>query len=280
MTEGTAPYVDADPVVVYDMPAREYFARPELSQSGAKLLLPPSCPAAFDYWRDHPRPDTAAFDEGHAAHALALGVGQPIVHVPGEWRSAALRAEVAAIRAAGGTPLHTEQMRTVLGMAKALRRHPIVGNLFSAADGFPEVTILWTETAYGIRCKARLDWLVWAGRWLIVDYKSTTRADGVKFGKSIADFGYHQQDDWYREAVEAALPSAVRPAFLFIAQEKTPPYLINVGELGEDDRRIGAAKNRVAREVYAGCTAAGVWPGYADSEVSTFHIPAYADRDY
>ncbi|MBO0827768.1 MAG: hypothetical protein J2P24_08300 [Streptosporangiales bacterium] len=43
---------------VYNLPAAVYHADPvpggSLSQSGAKKLLPPSCPALYRYWADHP----------------------------------------------------------------------------------------------------------------------------------------------------------------------------------------------------------------------------------
>jgi hypothetical protein len=70
---------------VYDLPADVYHADPvpaelggSLSSSGAKLLLPPSCPAIYQWARTHPT-YSDAFDFGHAAHKKVLGAGAEIV---------------------------------------------------------------------------------------------------------------------------------------------------------------------------------------------------------
>jgi hypothetical protein len=43
---------------IYEMSADEYHARPELSSSGARKLLPPHTPAQFAYERRHPQAPT------------------------------------------------------------------------------------------------------------------------------------------------------------------------------------------------------------------------------
>ncbi len=71
---------------VYDIPEGAYFADPALSCSGAKLLLPPSCPALFRYRQDHPE-HKDVFDFGSAAHKMVLGAGPPIALVDApDWR--------------------------------------------------------------------------------------------------------------------------------------------------------------------------------------------------
>ena len=59
-----------------DVPESQYHADPALSYSGMKTLL--DCPARFAWEREHGRPERAAYDFGHAAHQLVLGVGDPI----------------------------------------------------------------------------------------------------------------------------------------------------------------------------------------------------------
>ncbi len=52
-----------------------------LSVSGAKLLLPPSCPALFKWVRDNGQPARQEFDFGTVAHQLLLGKGAEIVEI-------------------------------------------------------------------------------------------------------------------------------------------------------------------------------------------------------
>ncbi len=67
-------------MIVHDMPEEEYHRRPELSSTGARLLL--DSPAKYAYAQTHPQPHKQAFDVGHAVHARVLGVGSPAVDVP------------------------------------------------------------------------------------------------------------------------------------------------------------------------------------------------------
>jgi len=68
---------------VYDIPEETYHRDPvpggSLSCSGAKLLLPPSCPAKYAYARTQPPPATDAMEFGSAAHHEVLGTGWPYV---------------------------------------------------------------------------------------------------------------------------------------------------------------------------------------------------------
>ena len=48
-----------------------------LSSTGARKLLPPSCPALFRWQQDHPV-HKDVFDFGSAAHRLVLGAGPEI----------------------------------------------------------------------------------------------------------------------------------------------------------------------------------------------------------
>ena len=78
---------------VYDIPEADYFgASYALSCSGAKLLLPPSCPARFFYRQDH-QEYKADWDFGSAAHNLVLDAGPEIAEILfDDWRKKAAKA--------------------------------------------------------------------------------------------------------------------------------------------------------------------------------------------
>ena len=88
------------------MPEDAYHADPapggSLSASGAKLLLPPSCPALYQCAGLGRRPPKAEFDYGTAAHMYVLGAGPVIVLIDApDWRTKAAQDAREEARAQG-----------------------------------------------------------------------------------------------------------------------------------------------------------------------------------
>jgi hypothetical protein len=67
------------------------------------------------------------------------------------------------------------------------------------------------------------------------------------------------------------------PAFLFVFQEKTPPYLVTVVQLDDEAEAAGRARNELAMEIWRDCTQAGVWPGYSQ-DIELITLPPWAAR--
>lgn len=272
-----------EPCVVDGMPDDVYRADPvpsgSLSASGAKVLL--RAPALFRHQREHGRPNQRHYDVGHGAHKLVLGAGPELVRIDAEeWRSKAVKEEVAAAYDVGKVPLRPSDYEAVHEMAAALRRHPIAGKLFDPdRGGKPEQSMFWGGGDVWLR--ARLDWLPdpnGAGRMIVPDYKTADNADPRAFGRVAASYSYHLQDAWYTAAVDNLLGR--QAAFLFVIQEKAPPYLVTVVELDAEAKRAGHREMRRAIEMYRDCAAADVWPGYtAADEIRLVSLPAYATRD-
>lgn len=165
---------------IYDIDVDDYHRDPvpggSLSSSGARKLLPPSCPAKFRYEQDNPGPSQARhFDLGHAAHKLVLGVGAPLVVIDAaNYKTKAAQEQQKAAHLAGHVPLLTHEHDQVQAMAAAIREHPIAGPLFNPEHGTPEVSLFWRDSPTGIMRRARFDWLPhqYEGRRLIIpDYK-------------------------------------------------------------------------------------------------------------
>jgi hypothetical protein len=266
----------------YDgMPDDVYHGDPvpagSLSSTGARKLLPPSCPALFRWWADHGQEPKQEFDVGKAAHMLVLGAGPKLAEVKAkEWRTNAAKEQRAAAYAAGMVPLLTADYEMVHAMADALRRHPVAPVLFDAAlGGRPEQSLFWVDTEFDCWRRARLDWLrdPGRGRLIIPDYKTAKSAAPAACSKSMADYGYHMQADWYRAAV-AALGLADDPGFVFVSQEKAPPYLITVWQPDPDALDAARVMNRKALDTWQRCLAADRWPGYGD-EVASLPLPSW-----
>lgn len=272
---------------VYDMDAADYLADPvpdgSLSSSGARMLLPPSCPALFRWAQDNPPETKTHFDVGHAAHKLVLGEGPDLVRVDVDERRGKAWTEPAdEARAQGKTPLPRGDYATVHAMAAALHAHPVASALFDPErGGKAEQSLFWRDPEHGVWRRARLDWLpaaTEAGRIIVPDYKTCRCAEPSALGKAMANYGYASQAAWYVDTVRA-LELADDVPFVFVFQEKTPPYLVTVAEPDATAIRVGRRKNHRALEVYAECAAANTWPGYTD-DVELISLPPWADAAY
>jgi hypothetical protein len=275
--------VQTTPAGVYQMTAEEYHADPvpggSLSSSGARKLLPPSCPAKFRYEQEHGQDHRAVFDFGQAAHLMVLGEGPDTEVVDADdWRTKAAREQRDEARERGAVPLLRAEYERVQAMAAALRQHPVAAALFDPAHGRPEQTLIWRDRQTGVMRRARLDWLPdpGPGRLIIPDYKTCRSAEPAALEKAVQTYGYHQQADWYRAGARALGLADEAAAFVFVCQEKDPPFLVTVVELDAASLRIGAARNRRAIEVYAECARTGRWPGYSDG-IEYLSLPTWAE---
>lgn len=271
---------------VHDMSNEDYHADPvpggSLSNSGAKLLLPPSCPAKYRYQRDHPPKPKREFEIGHAAHKLVLGVGAELVLVDRDrWDTNAVKAEIEEIRDRAAIPLKRAEYEMVQGMAAALRRHPVAAALFNPDHGEPEQSLFWVDPATAVWCRARLDWLPrpHAGRMVVADYKTCDDAGLESVARDVYRYGYYRQGPWYLDGVQALGLADEDAACVFVCQEKDPPYLVNIVESDALAVRAGHARNRQARELYRECAANDVWPGYSD-DIEPVSLPGWAENAY
>ncbi|GAA3032733.1 hypothetical protein GCM10020000_07200 [Streptomyces olivoverticillatus] len=150
----TAP-PEAPPEVVpgvYDIPADLYHEDPvpggSLSSTGARKLLPPSCPALFHFELGQPSVPKPHFEVGTAAHQLVLGDGPELVLVDyPDWRTNAAKEEAAAARAIGAIPLKRPDFEKVHAMADALREHPEAADLLAPGSGAAEQSLFWQDQA-------------------------------------------------------------------------------------------------------------------------------------
>ncbi len=159
-------------------------------------------------------------------------------------------------------------------MAGALVCHPLATALLS--NGKPEQSIFWADEQTGVELRARLDWLPDARegkRMIVPDYKTADSAHEDAFARSAATYRYDLQIAFYTAAIRAAGLDE-DPAFVFIVQEKEPPYLVNVCELDATAEGIGNRLMRQAIDIYQDCNTKDSWPGYAD-EVTLVSLPRW-----
>jgi hypothetical protein len=269
---------------VYELDDATYHADPvpggSLSSSGARLLLPPNAPAIYKHRLANPV-TKSTFDFGHVAHRLVLGKGAEFEVIDADsWRTNAAKAEAAAAREAGKTPLLTKDFEQALAMANAVRNDPIAGALFRHGDA--EQSLFWRDRRTSIMRRARIDWLTKSntGQLIGVDYKTCEHADLDHIQKAIVDYGYHMQAPFYLDGITALnLHEGRRPAFLFVFQEKRPPYLVTVVELDVIALGWGRTLNDEAIDVWNHCRETGQWPGHA-TDITLIDLPTWVERRY
>lgn len=278
----TAPAIGSPewaPGVFRDLPDVEYHGDPcpegSLSQSGAKVLL--DCPARYQWQNAHPV-EKSVYDFGHVVHRLILGAGaMPLIVDAPDWRTKAAQEARKQARADRLAPVLRGEFREALAMARKVREHPIASRILT---GESEMSAFARDPETRVMMRARFDHLstLPSGRPVLVDYKTTVTADPARFGRNAYEYGYDIQDSWYRlVAHESGL--ADDPAFVFILQEKEPPYLVSVVELDDGARDIGAERGRAARHLYVECMTSGIWPGYPE-RVHSVSLPAYANAPF
>ena len=261
--------------VVDGMSDEEYHRHPALSSSGAKDLMPPGTPATFKWRRDHPV-EKPEFDWGKAAHREVLGVG-PNLHVVNadDWRTKYAQEQRAKAREAGAVPILARDRVRLQVMAAALREHKLAAAVFDPQrGGKAEQSLFWTDARTGVQLRCRVDWLpppLPSGRIILGDYKTCQAADAASITRAAWNYRYHWQHAWYCDG--AAALGLGDPAFVFVFQEKEPPYLVHCVELDADAVRIGRARNEEAIERFRDCTAADVWPGYGTTDEFTLIGP-------
>jgi hypothetical protein len=300
---------------VYLIPPEEYFARPELSSTAIRHLLPPSCPALFKQWREDGDEPKKAWDIGSAAHKLVLGVGPELEIVEGDgklgpevWNTDKVRAKVTSVRERGAVPLKPSEHATVHAMAAALRAHPIASALFTprgkpdlgydGGAGEAEVTVIWQDERTGVRCKALVDYVPYfsvvdgkgqpaktpampSSRRLIPDYKTTGIEYGAspeKINKAMADRGYFIQMAWYLMGLRAVGWAREDTEALLVVQETRKPYLVTVAQPDPTAMRMGAIRCRQALDLFAECVRDNHWPGYSD-DVVLAELPPWETRE-
>lgn len=272
-----------EPGLYPDVPEGKYHSDPvahewgSLSVSAAKLLVPPSPAAKFDYARRNGKLPSKSQKLGTLAHALTLG--QPTDHYAvldfEAWNAAGCKAAKTEALGSGKEPVLAREWDEAKAIADAIWANPTAAGLLDGADC--EVSGFWTDSEFGIWQRMRMD-AYQAGAFgmpLVGDIKTTKDGDPGEFAKSMADYGYVRQYVHYRQGLAALLGCDEEDVdFVFVIVESEPPYLTATYRPHEHDIDTAREQLRAARERFRDCSAAGRWPGYSE-EIETLELPRY-----
>lgn len=154
------------------------------------------------------------------------------------------------------------QMAVASAVAAAGRANPEVRALLEL-PGAAEVSIVWDDEDTGLRCKGRIDWLA---KGLFLDLKTCEVASNRAVSAMAMRYGYFTQMAFYADGLEK-LYKRKHEAWI-IAVEKEPPHGMGRYRVHELGIEWGRKSYKAALSVIAECEKSGVWPGYADGELS------------
>jgi len=243
---------------------KEYRSHPAISRS--ELWRMNESPEKFKWFKDNPPPATEALLQGQIIHKLLLEpdtffdefVVAPAVD--GRTKDGKKALAEFAPTICGRTVIDQKDYALARRMVEKCLSDEEVVKLLS---GVHEQEFFWTDEMTGEQCKCRVDCLTEIdGEPVIVDYKTTANAATYKFNRDLFSWGYHFQTAMYGEGVRVNLGLGKLPRFIFIAQEKKPPYAINRIEATEDVIQLGYDKFRELLGMYHDCKETDYWFGY------------------
>ena len=274
-----------------EMPDVDYFARPELSKSMTDKLN--KSPAHFHaYINGEDTPATDAMKFGSAYHHWVLendtfwdhyadkpeGLKKPTdaqlnakkpaektIKQIEEWKKF-----TASIQ--GKTVIKAADLEKIRNMRQVLEQHPMAAKLLFQNTLHTEIAMFWKDLDTNIPCKAKAD-LIRKGH-VMVDLKTTEDASPAGFSKSCAKYRYHVQAVSYSGGYRQITGEYVK-AFVFVAQEKTPPYAVATYTLSAESLLEGEIQYNKNLATYTECMLKEKWPAYSD-DIEELTLPGWA----
>lgn len=260
---------------IYSGTSYEEYEQWEAVRNSMLKVINKQSPAHAREYMDNPKPPTDALAFGSLLHCKVL---EPetfdslyIVSPQVDKRTKAGKATWAEFqeKAEGRIVISEGWDIQSRAMAKAAFVHEDAKQFVN--NGEPEVSILWTDTETGLRCKARLDYVHW-DMSVIVDLKSTKNAQSNAFARDAFFYGYHQQAAFYRDGLNILKHN--EPSFVIVPFEKEPPYVVACYEWDDISLLVGRKAYRKALDIYAKCIESDIWLGYTD--LNYLSVPKWA----
>lgn len=250
--------------IVANMPNAVYHSHEHLSNSNLSLLA--RSPAHFRYAAN--KPATSAIQFGSAVHCALLEpdrFNEEYVLLEGvkDRRQAEYKAAVA---------VHGEEYVLLPKDADAIRllvesvnSQPALKHWLDE-PGHVELSVFSVDPETGTPIRCRFDKLTLSG--VSVDIKTTQDARPDAFARSILQYGYYRQSEFYNHVFKAATGRNLEE-FKFMAIESDVPHAGLMHRLDETALNEGRREIRELIDLYARCNDSGIWPMYGDDECLT-----------
>ena len=245
---------------------KDYSALPGIRRSD--LWKMNRSPLHFRYFMDNPEEQTPALVFGSAAHAAILegweAFEKDFATCPNMDRRTkeGKQKYFEFLESAGSKQLISpEDFAKISSMREVFWNDPRVKSLL----GRPyktEIPFQWIDGKTGepVKCKADIITTDENGMPVVIDYKTTMAADYRSFRSSARKFGYDFQVGFYTEGIN--LSTLEKHGFIFIVQEKEPPFAVAIYECDESLLIQGRRKFHKLLTEYHECRMKDEWPGY------------------
>lgn len=261
------------PEIIKSLAPEVYHARDEISVHGLGTFA--QCPKKYEWQKSNPPKQTDSMWWGQVIHTAVL---EPCsffeTYAQASVKRTAKKAWAEEEAAAAGKILLTEEeVAEATAIAREVRLHPTVNKLFSSPHHLapPETSFFWEDPETGVKCRARMDFNTSCG--IVCDLKTTQNASPDAFSREIYNFRYHVQAAFYLWGAQHCGVKADN--FVFIAVEKSQPYLLALYVADQSMLELGHATFRRELNEFAECKKTGEFPGYPNS-IQSISLPSYA----
>ncbi len=228
-------------------------------------------PAHFKYAEVNEEEDTAALRLGTIIHMCVLEFGKYLVHykvAPNVDRRTkegkARYQEFLDSLLPGQEAISWDEHDQAMQMRLALTEDPNASKYLG--EFYPEMVYTWTDPETGERCKIKADAVTEIdGQDVLIDFKTTDSCADGHFERSVKKYGYQLQAGMYCEGYFAN--TYREPKFIFVAQEKKPPYACRVYECDPYFVQQGKEEFHRLLQIYHHCKEKDEWPGYMPTEL-------------
>lgn len=258
----------------------EYRKREGVSSTDLKHLA--KSPLHFRHWKDNPQEDTPALLFGRAIHKYSLEKDEffkEFAVAPAcDRRTKAGKEQYSLfeLENQGKDIISSDDFQKIQEMWEALCTTPFVEQLL---NGEKELSFFSEDEETGLIIKCRPDCITKLGdTHILIDYKSCQDASSEAFMRSAINLNYDLQMAMYKEIMDKT--TGFEHSVIFIAQEKTPPYAVNILEANEYFLKSGYDMFRTYLCLYKECLDSGNWYGYTNGEINSLGLPNWLQKQY
>lgn len=262
---------------------KEYRAMEGISSTDLKRMA--KSMAHFHYFKENPdNSDSPALLFGRAAHKMILepyDFDNEFSVIPScdrRTKEGKEKYENFLKDSEGKDVITKDVYEKIVSMRDALYSTPYCKKLIY---GEHEKSFFWNED--GLTMKIRPDSYGKIGTMnIIVDYKTCTCAETETFMRDAIRLNYDLQAAHYKKGMETIYGEEFE--FLFIAQEKEPPFAVNILQADEFFMKSGTEVRQSLLEDYKECLERGEWKGYMgfenETEISSLGLPTWMKKMY
>jgi hypothetical protein len=256
-------FEDHEEGVFADIDIEDYHTGPGVSSSHLKALADLEKTPRHFYWehiRGYIGESTESMNTGRMWHALCEDPTQEefrrqFVVLPENLtlRSKAGKAIADDAAQQGKTLVREKEYKAALDGTNNLYSEPWFRKLVEHPDRVFEASVYKRCSLTGLMRRARPD--LWVPGVAIVDFKTTTKAGPSEFARQCGQLKYNLQQEFYKSVCE-------EDNFIFVAMEKSFPYLCAPYDLDRVAAMRGREQMDYALTLLAQCYESGHWPGY------------------